>query len=65
MKKGAHKDLAIPFGRYKGELIADLPCSYLSYLMDQDWFISKFGDLAEQIYIEQEYRKKFNIEIKE
>ena len=65
MKKGTHKDLAIPFGKYKGELIADLPCRYLSYLMDQDWFIAKFGEFAEQISIEQAYRQKFSIEIEE
>lgn len=58
-----HRDMPIPFGKFRGSLIADLPCSYLSYLRGQDWFILKFKDLHDQVIIETEYRKKFDITI--
>ncbi len=58
-----HLDLKVTFGKFRGQLIADLPCSYLRYLRDQDWFILKFKDLNDQVIIETEYRKKFDITI--
>lgn len=63
MKPGEQKDLAIPFGKYKGELIADLGNGYLEWLLSQDWFCQKFPDHKKQIDIELLYRKKFSIEI--
>jgi len=30
-------DLTIPFGKFKGKRVKDLPDSYLSWLCDQDW----------------------------
>ena len=61
MKPGEQQDIIIPFGIHKDKLVADTPNSYLEFLMEQDWFCSKFKDVAEQIKIEQDYRKKFNI----
>jgi uncharacterized protein (DUF3820 family) len=58
-----HKDLPIPFGKYRGQLVADIPCSYLGYLRDQEWFVVKFKDLHDQVVIETEFRKKFDITI--
>lgn len=58
-----HRDMQIPFGKHRGTLIADIPCSYLGYLLEQDWFFEKFRDLCEQVVIEVDYRKKFDISI--
>jgi len=58
-----HRDVQVPFGKHRGTLIADIPCSYLGYLLEQDWFAVKFRDLYEQVVIEVEYRKKFDISI--
>ena len=37
-----------PFRKYRGQLVADLPCSYLRHLTEQDWFVVKFKDLFDQ-----------------
>jgi uncharacterized protein (DUF3820 family) len=56
------KDMAFPFGKYKGKLICEVPTSYLHFLQDQDWFIGKFKDMAEQVQIELNYRDKWGFE---
>jgi len=60
MKPGEHKDMAMPFGKYKGELVADLEDSYLIWLLDQEWVHKSYPELANQLKIEDQYRKKFN-----
>lgn len=63
MSNSKQKDIEIPFGKYKGQLIADVPNHYLNWLLEQDWFCKKFIDLKKQSDIEIEYRMKFNIVI--
>lgn len=64
MRPGEHKDIRIPFGQaHKGELIADVPNSYLDWLEEQEWVAIKFPVIFKQVKIEREYRKRFNIEI--
>lgn len=63
MRSGEHKDIKIPFGKYKGQLIADLPDMYLEWLLDQGWMHEKFESLVQQTKIELEYRSNFNINI--
>jgi uncharacterized protein (DUF3820 family) len=36
----------MPFGKYKGEPLADIPVSYLDWIIGQDWIKP---DLKEQI----------------
>lgn len=55
------KDIKFTFGKYKDILIADVPNHYLNWLMEQDWFISKFVELQEQVEIELKYREQHNI----
>ena len=57
------KDVHMTFGKYNGTLICDIPDNYLNWLLDQDWFCSKFQMELEQIKIELKYRKDFNIKI--
>ena len=61
MKPGEHEDKEIPFGKYKGTLIADCEKSYLVWLLEQDWFCEKFTGLVKQIRIELKYRDDFDI----
>lgn len=56
-----YEDMKIPFGKHKGELIADLTDSYLDWLLDQDWFAEKFPKHVVMVKKEIGYRKKFNI----
>jgi len=37
--------MVIPFGKYIGKDIRELPSNYLTWLMEQDWFEEKFEDL--------------------
>lgn len=39
----------MPFGKYKGDKLANVPASYLLFLLDQEWF--KDGPL--KTYIEK------------
>lgn len=57
------RDIVIPFGAHNGKLIADIPSHYLSWITGEKWFKEKFPELKEQVDIELEYRKKFNIVI--
>lgn len=60
MKKGEHKDIKIPFGKYKGKLIADVPSNYLNWLREQEFVYTDYPELAKQIKIELEFRDKFD-----
>ena len=61
-KAPKQKDMAFPFGKYKGKLICEAPTSYLHFLQEQDWFIGKFSDIAEQVQIELDYREKWGFQ---
>ncbi|MDD2679532.1 MAG: DUF3820 family protein [Candidatus Omnitrophica bacterium] len=57
----SYEDKPMPFGEYKGELICDVPTSYLAWLLDQNWFNKKFADLKDIAEQEMEYRKRWNL----
>jgi hypothetical protein len=61
--ENSYRDLKIPFGKHKGELLADIPNSYLEWLLEQDFFEEKFHQHWLMSKKELEYRKKFNIYI--
>lgn len=56
-----YQDIKIPFGKHKGELLADIPNSYLNWLLDQEFFETKFKPIWEMAKQEIAYRNKFNI----
>lgn len=60
----SYRDLKIPFGKHRGELLADLPNSYLEWLLEQDFFEEKFREQWLMSKKELEYRNKFNIYIR-
>lgn len=47
----------MPFGKHKGEHIEDVPTSYLTWLVEQEWCEEKFYSLYDAALIEIEYRK--------
>jgi uncharacterized protein (DUF3820 family) len=57
----SYRDLKMPFGKHKGELLADIPNSYLDWLLEQDFFEEKFREQWLMTKKELDYRKKFNI----
>ena len=54
----------MPFGKHKGSSIAELPSSYLDWLMGQDWFVEQKRNfvLVEVILKELETRKRSGYE---
>ena len=42
-------EVFIPFGKYKGEALEDIPCTYLDWLVGEEWFEEKFPDLFEDV----------------
>ena len=56
------KDMQIPFGKFRGHLIADVPNSYLKWLIGEG--VENFPELKAQIEIELKYRKDYDIYIK-
>lgn len=57
------RDLLFTFGKYNGVLVADVPNSYLNWVLEQDWFCKEYVDLKNQVEIELVYRNKFNVEV--
>lgn len=58
-----YRDMKIPFGKHKGELLADIPNSYLLWILEQEFYEEKFHEHWSMTKQELEYRKKFNIYI--
>ena len=63
MRKGEQQDYKLTFGKFKGQLLADVPNTYLVWLEEQDFVYQKFPEMAKQIKIEIEYRNKFEVDI--
>jgi len=53
----------IPFGKFKGLDIEDVPDSYLTWIKGEKWFAAREPKLCENIKKEIEYREKFNLHI--
>jgi hypothetical protein len=55
----------IPFGKFKGKDMEDVPNSYLEFLIGEMWFKQQHPMLAENIKKELLYRDRFNVHIKD
>jgi uncharacterized protein (DUF3820 family) len=62
MEKG-YEDIEMPFGSHKGELLADIPSSYLKWILDQEFVEEKYPKLYRLAKMEEQYRLNFNIKI--
>ena len=51
---------SLPFGRYEGIDISDVPDSYLIYLLESDWFDKKYPHLVKKLDEEIAYRDKWD-----
>jgi len=47
--KEKETDPIMPFGKHGGKPISDIPVEYLDWLIGEQWFVTKFYELAEQI----------------
>lgn len=54
-------DSKLPFGKYKGILLRFVNSNYLNWLLEQDWFLDKYDDLAVQVEAELAWRDKWNV----
>ena len=53
----------IPFGKFKGIDIEDIPDSYLEWISGELWFRSREPNLHENIKKELKYRERFDLHI--
>jgi uncharacterized protein (DUF3820 family) len=60
----SYEDVPMPFGKYKGTLIADVPDGYLEWAVDQDSIKTNWPKIYELAKRELKYRKDFDIRIK-
>ena len=63
MPEKGYEDIEMPFGSYKGELLADVPNSYLKWILDQEFVEEKYPRLYKLAKMEEQYRITFNINI--
>jgi uncharacterized protein (DUF3820 family) len=47
-----------PFGKHKGKTLADIPDTYLDWLIGQDWFVKRNREWVEAIGKELATRKR-------
>jgi len=55
----------LPFGKFKGIDIEDVPDFYLTWISGEKWFIIREPKLCENIVKELKYRDRFDLHIKE
>jgi len=55
----------LPFGKFKGKDIEDVPNSYLKWLLEQNWMITKYRSTLPIIEKELDYRERFDITVEE
>ena len=55
----------LPFGKFKGQDIEDVPNSYLNWLLEQEWFENKYKKGYANTKKELEYRETYDINIEE
>ena len=63
MNQIKQQDEPMPFGKFKGKLICDLPNSYLIWLLDQEWMAKDYPNLYTQLKIENTYRNRFGVNV--
>ena len=57
----AHRDVTgskLPFGKFKGQSLAEIPSSYLSWLLEQDWFEDEYVSLFDDVQEENRWREE-------
>lgn len=60
---GAHAEVVMYFGKYKGWVLGATPNSYLNYLLGQDWFEESYPDLLEPVEDEMRWRREQGVHI--
>ena len=53
--------MIIPFGKYRGEDIEDIPSDYLKFLLGQEWFEERFEDVYNALIEEDNYRSTLGL----
>jgi len=62
---GSYGELVIPFGKFKGYSLAEVPNSYLRWCLEQDWFEEKYEDLVEPFEDELAWRDSMGVKIED
>ena len=61
--KRKYEDVIVPFGKFQGKLLADVPNWYITWMSDQSFVEKDFPKIYAMIKLETEYRKKWHIEV--
>ena len=54
--KSAYEDVTMPFGKHEGELLDEIPTSYLKWLLDAEIDEEEHPELEEAVEAELGYR---------
>jgi uncharacterized protein (DUF3820 family) len=65
MSEHGYEDIRLSFGKYRNELLADIPNSYLDWLLDQEFVEEKHPKLFTLAKIESHYRQQFDVYIED
>lgn len=49
-------EVIMPFGKFKDEMLMDIPRSYLEWCLEQDWFEEKYPKLYKSVVEQLERR---------
>lgn len=49
----------LPFGKFKGQAIEDIPTPYLNWLTEQDWFCDDHRQGLHAVNTELNFRERF------
>lgn len=62
-----YSDWVWPFGKHRGKVIAEIPDTYLDWIMGQDWFVRRpiNRDLIEAIGLELAARKRSHYSVRD
>lgn len=55
--------MKLPFGMFRDTDIEDVPDSYITWLLETDWFDKKFPQLVKPLDEELKYRQKWGYKI--
>ena len=51
--------VAMPFGKYRGQDVGEVPSGYFEWLLEQEWFEEpRWADLREEVENEMEIRDR-------
>ena len=54
------EEVVLSFGKFSGKSIEEIPSKYLFWLLEQDWFETKYSYLVEPVEFELDWRTRMD-----